>query len=78
MHTVITAGQVLPRPATPIRDGAVLVSGGFITAVGPRAQVLAQAPVDAVHHDFPDGTVLAGMFNVHVHLAFDATRESVA
>lgn len=78
MDIVITAGRVLPRPSTPVDDGAVLVRDGSVVAVGPRADVLAQAAPDVVRHDFPDGTVMAGLFNVHVHLAFDASGEMLA
>ncbi|MFE0027903.1 amidohydrolase family protein [Amycolatopsis sp. NPDC059021] len=75
MDIVITASRVLPRPSTPIADGAILVRGKEIVAVGPRADVLAQAAPDAARHDFPGGTALPGLFNCHVHLAFDASRE---
>jgi imidazolonepropionase-like amidohydrolase len=75
VDTVITAGRVLPRPSAPVDDGAVLVRDGVVVAAGPRAGVLAQAAPDAGRHDFPTGTALAGLFNVHVHLAFDASRE---
>ena len=78
VDTLITAGRVLPRPSTPVRDGAVLVRDGVIVAAGPRADVVAQAAPDASRHDFPTGTALAGLFNVHVHLAFDASREMLA
>ncbi len=78
MDTVITAGRVLPRPSAPVPDGAVLVRDGVIVAAGPRAEVLPLAAPDAVRHDFPTGTALAGLFNVHVHLAFDASREMLA
>ncbi|MEU0531705.1 amidohydrolase family protein [Amycolatopsis tolypomycina] len=78
MDTLITAGRVLPRPSEPVHDGAVLVRDGVIVAAGPRADVVAQAAPDAVRHDFPTGTALAGLFNVHVHLAFDASREMPA
>jgi len=78
VDVVITAGRVLPRPSTPVDDGAVLVRDGALAAVGPRADVLAQAAPGAVRHDFPDGTIMAGLFNVHVHLALDASREMLA
>jgi imidazolonepropionase-like amidohydrolase len=78
VDTLITAGRVLPRPSMPVRDGAVLVRDGVLVAAGPRADVVAQASPDAVRHDFPTGTALAGLFNVHVHLAFDASREMLA
>ncbi|RSD22053.1 amidohydrolase family protein [Amycolatopsis eburnea] len=78
MDTLITAGRVLPRPSAPVLDGAVLVRDGVIVAAGARADVVAQAAPDAVRHDFPTGTALAGLFNAHVHLAFDASREMLA
>jgi imidazolonepropionase-like amidohydrolase len=78
VDTLITAGRVLPRPSAPVEDGAVLVRDGMIVAAGPRADVVAQAAPDAARHDFPAGTALAGLFNVHVHLAFDASREMLA
>jgi imidazolonepropionase-like amidohydrolase len=78
VDTLITAGRVLPRPSAPVEDGAVLVRDGVIVAAGPRADVVAQAAPDASRHDFPTGTALAGLCNVHVHLAFDASREMLA
>jgi imidazolonepropionase-like amidohydrolase len=75
VDVLITAGRVLPRPSTPVADGAVLVRDGVVVAAGSRADVDAQAAPDAQRHDFPAGTALAGLFNVHVHLAFDASRE---
>ncbi|WP_206787977.1 amidohydrolase family protein [Amycolatopsis sp. MtRt-6] len=78
MDTLITAGRVLPRPSAPVRDGAVLVRDGVLVAAGPRADVVARAAPGATRHDFPTGTALAGLFNVHVHLAFDASREMLA
>ncbi|MCR6488580.1 amidohydrolase family protein [Amycolatopsis sp. OK19-0408] len=78
MDTVITAGRVLTRPSTPVPGGAVLVRDGVIVAAGPRADVVAQAAPGAERRDFPTGTALAGLFNAHVHLAFDASREMLA
>jgi imidazolonepropionase-like amidohydrolase len=75
MNTVITASQVLPTPDSPLRDGAVLVTDDRITAVGPRDEVLRQAGPSATRYDYPGATVLAGLFNTHVHLIFDATPD---
>lgn len=75
MDTVITAGQVLPTPDTPIRGGAVLVRDDRIAAVGPQDEVLRAAGPYALRWDFGSATLLAGLFNTHVHLAFDATPE---
>jgi len=78
MDTVITAGQVLPTPDSPLRDGAVLIRDGRIAAVGPRATVVDKASSMAMRWDFPAGTLMAGLFNTHVHLAFDASPEFLA
>lgn len=78
---LITAATVLPGPAGErIPDGAVLVDGATVHAVGPRAEI---APLveDAQHAqqiqraDFPEHTVLPGLLNAHVHLAFDTTAD---
>ncbi|SDP38155.1 Imidazolonepropionase [Actinopolyspora xinjiangensis] len=72
---LITAATVLPGPAgESVPDGAVLVDGGTIRAVGPRSEVTPLAE-DAEHVDFPGHTVLPGLINAHVHLAFDTTAE---
>ncbi|WP_414943022.1 amidohydrolase family protein [Amycolatopsis sp. cmx-11-32] len=75
LQLLLTASRILPRPSTPVEDGAVLVEGDRILAAGPRAEVTAQASPDAERLDFPGATLMPGLFNAHVHLAFDATRE---
>jgi len=75
LQLLLTADRILPRPGTPVSDGAVLVEGDRILAAGLRADVVAQASPDAERLDFPGATLLPGLFNAHVHLAFDATRE---
>jgi imidazolonepropionase-like amidohydrolase len=72
MDTVLSASQVLPTPDAPIRDGAVLVRDERIVAVGPAAEVRAQAAPDAAVRDFPGATLLPGLVNAHVHLSFNA------
>jgi imidazolonepropionase-like amidohydrolase len=75
MELVISAGQVLPEPGSPVRDGAVLVRGDKIAAVGKREDVLRQAAPGARRRDFGESTLMAGLFNSHVHLAFDAGKD---
>jgi imidazolonepropionase-like amidohydrolase len=72
LDTVITAKQVLPTPDSPLRDGAVLVRADRIVAVGHRDDILRQADPNAVRYDYGAATLMAGLFNTHVHLAFDA------
>lgn len=69
---MLSAGQVLVGPAGErIADGAVLVTGDEITAVGPRAQVERLASAATARVAFPEGTVLPGLIDCHVHLTFD-------
>ncbi|HEV7977383.1 amidohydrolase family protein [Amycolatopsis sp.] len=75
MDTVITAAQVLPEPGSPLPDGAVLVRDDKIVAVGAREDVVRQAAPGFAQRDFPASTVMAGLFNSHVHLAFDAGKD---
>ncbi|WP_017975409.1 amidohydrolase family protein [Actinopolyspora halophila] len=72
MQQLITADQIVPGPAGQrIADGAVLVDGDTIIAVGPRAEVEPHAD-DARRHTAVGGTVLPGLVNAHVHLSWDA------
>ncbi|MFD0813502.1 amidohydrolase family protein [Amycolatopsis umgeniensis] len=76
---LITASQVLRGPrGEQIRDGAVLVEAGTIVVVGPRRTVEQQAQPTAVHSDYPGCTVLPGLINCHVHLAFDGGPDLVS
>ncbi|MFE6054253.1 amidohydrolase family protein [Kitasatospora sp. NPDC056446] len=78
-RTVLTAARVLPGPAGEvIHDGAVLVEDTVIRAVGPRSEVDALAGPDAERSGHPDGTILPGLVDGHVHLAFDAGPDPVA
>jgi imidazolonepropionase-like amidohydrolase len=55
------------RGGAPITDGAVLIDGKRITAVGPRASV--QAPADCDTIDAAGCTILPGLIDCHLHLA---------
>lgn len=75
---LLTAGQLIIGPAsTTITDGAVLLEAGRVAKVGPRAEVtrsLEGTRVDQ-HHDFPESSVLPGLIDSHVHLAFDCSDD---
>ena len=65
---LITAGHLIDsRGGPPIEDGAVLVQGSKISAVGPASEV--RAPDGAPVHvfDYPDQTVMPGMVDGHTH-----------
>lgn len=65
--TLITAESVLAGDdLDPIPDGAVLVRGGLIEAVGPLADL--DVPADAARLSFPGMTLLPGLVDCHDHL----------
>jgi cytosine/adenosine deaminase-related metal-dependent hydrolase len=66
---LVSATWVLPVSSEPIRDGAVLVEGAGITAVGTRAELEAIAPQGAEQRHFVGATLMPGLVNAHTHLA---------
>ncbi|HEV3361916.1 MAG TPA: amidohydrolase family protein [Pseudonocardiaceae bacterium] len=78
MELLISAGQVLTGPAgSRVANGAVLLRDNTIVAVGPETEVRAQAGPETRELAFPAGTVLPGLIDCHVHLAFDASAKPV-
>ncbi|WP_411076249.1 amidohydrolase family protein [Streptomyces sp. cmx-4-7] len=74
---LITGGRVLIDSGVYLEDGAVLIKGDSIVAVGPHEQVVEQAGADVPRLDV-DGTVLPGLIDAHVHLAFDGGPDPVS
>jgi imidazolonepropionase-like amidohydrolase len=73
-RTVIRAAALFDGTGL-VRDPLVLVADGRITDVapGPRAAV----PPDAELVDLPGATLLPGLVDTHVHLAFDGSTDPV-
>ena len=65
---LLTADWVLPITAPPIRDGAVLVVGERIRAVGPQRTI--ETPPSAVHRHYDGAAMLPGLVNLHTHLEY--------
>lgn len=64
--TAFVGGTLFPAPdAEPIADGVLIVEGGKIAALGPRASVAVPAGAESV--DCKGASVLAGFWNCHVH-----------
>lgn len=63
--TAHCARVVLPVDGEPIEDGAVVVEGDRIVAVGPRAEVAAGQRI----RDWP-GVLMPGLVNAHTHLQY--------
>lgn len=63
---VLSGGTVYTSPtAPPVTDGVVVIEGGKIAAVGPRARV--SLPPGAEILDCTGRVVTAGFWNTHVH-----------
>jgi cytosine/adenosine deaminase-related metal-dependent hydrolase len=74
--TIHAAPLVLPMTAAPIPDGAVLVDGDRVTAVGPRAGLVAEHP-EARVRDWP-GVLTPGLVNSHAHTQYTDFAELAA
>ncbi|WP_040703618.1 amidohydrolase family protein [Nocardia takedensis] len=71
---VLHADQVLTGSGAALRSGSVVVDGAHIAWVGPTDHL----PSDWRHPEIeqiplPDATLLPGLVDAHVHLAFEAT-----
>ncbi|WP_413100153.1 amidohydrolase family protein [Streptomyces sp. Inha503] len=75
-ESLITASRVITGlNGSFIPDGAVLVRGDRIAAVGPREEIERLAPAGLPPTAFPHGTLLPGLIDSHVHLIFDASND---
>lgn len=57
---------------TPVENGAVLLEGNRIAAVGALATM--QVPEDAERIDAQGGCILPGLIDAHVHIMFEITK----
>ncbi len=64
----IRARIVWPLDRPPVEDGAVLIAGGEVLAVGRAADV--RGPAGATQVDLGDVVVLPGLVNAHCHLDY--------
>lgn len=70
---ILAARWLVPVSAEPIADGAVLVEGAFIKAVGERNTICKLAP-DAELVDFGAAILTPGLINLHTHLDYTYLR----
>ena len=63
------ARLIIGDTSTPIENGAFVVSGGHITAIGPKTSV--KAPAGATHVDLTGKTVIPAMINSHLHIGYE-------
>jgi imidazolonepropionase-like amidohydrolase len=68
VYKLITAGRIIDaKGGPPIEQGAVLISGTKIVAVGPAKDVIAPEGATVEVYGFPDKTVLPGLVDAHTH-----------
>ncbi|GAA1890276.1 metal-dependent hydrolase family protein [Streptantibioticus ferralitis] len=76
---LITADRVIAGPADQVTvDGAVFVESGMVTAVGAAADLDAAVDTQVPRLRCPGATVMPGMIDCHVHLAFDAGPDPIS
>ena len=73
---LLAAKYVLPISAPHIEDGAVVVDGDRIVAVGPRAQLEKDYPAEPVR-DFGLAVLMPGCVDLHTHLEYSIFRGAV-
>jgi imidazolonepropionase-like amidohydrolase len=68
MGTLVTGSVLIDGTGSaPISDGAVLIEGNRITAVGPRSEIARDESQHSVL-DTPGGAVIPGLINLHDHV----------
>ena len=73
----LVGGTVYASPTTaPLKDAAIVVSGGTISAVGSRSDV--QVPQDARIIDCSGRSLTAGFWNNHVHFIEPVWRQAAS
>lgn len=70
---LVTAPWLVPISQPPLRDGAVLVQGDRIAAVGSASELAARYPDIAVER-FSTGVMCPGLVNAHTHLTLTALQ----
>jgi cytosine/adenosine deaminase-related metal-dependent hydrolase len=67
MKQLLRAKWIAPMDTPVIGDGAIVVAGGRIIAVGDASTLTRNHPV-ADHRDLGESVILPGLVNAHVHL----------
>lgn len=70
---IIAADYVLPISAELIGDGAVVINGTEIVAVGARRKIVEQFPETKIEN-FGESVIMPGLINCHSHLEITAMR----
>ncbi|MCM9082391.1 amidohydrolase family protein [Streptomyces spororaveus] len=75
---LITADRVIAGPSDQVTlEGAVLIESGKVTVVGATADLDASVDASVPRLRCPGATLMPGMIDCHVHLAFDAGPDPI-
>ncbi|MEO6739157.1 MAG: amidohydrolase family protein [Chthoniobacteraceae bacterium] len=72
---ILRARSVIPVSAAPIADGAVVVTGNTIAAVGPFAEIRAAHTGEVT--DLGEQVLMPGLVNAHCHLDYSMMRRAI-
>jgi aminodeoxyfutalosine deaminase len=72
---ILRARVVVPVSSPPIHDGAVVVEGNRIAAVGAHAEIAQKFSGEAT--DLGERTLLPGLINAHCHLDYTMMRHAI-
>jgi 5-methylthioadenosine/S-adenosylhomocysteine deaminase len=67
MAMIYSADLILPVTSKPIKDGAIRVKDGRISAFGPRAEIIDRYKGDEERH-FEKSMIMPGLVNLHGHV----------
>ncbi len=73
MTVIYSARWLLPIASPMIEDGALVIDGSTIVAVGPRGEIVSAFPNSPIE-DFGQAAILPGLINVHSHLELTVMR----
>src|SRR5215813_4256740 len=73
MKSLYAARWIVPITSAPFQNGALLVDGELIVAIGDKADLVARFP-DARVDDLGAAAILPGLVNTHSHLELTAMR----
>src|SRR5882724_12030918 len=72
---ILRARALVTISKPPIDDGAVVVSGNTISAVGPYSQIRAEHRGEVI--DLGERVLLPGLINAHCHLDYTMMRRAI-
>ena len=70
---ILTARFILPMDGPPVENGAVVIDGSEIVAVGPAADLARGSEV----LDLGEMVLLPGLINAHCHLDYTMMRGAI-